>query len=798
MTRRPRWLSTRLLATTLVLVAALVAALLLRSQASKPALHPAAPAPEAAKALPGGVRIPEYAPVAGARFSGANVVLISIDTLRRDHLAPYGAALETAAASRLAREGVLFERAVSHVPLTLPSHSSIFTGLYPPHHGVRDNAGFVLGKDVTTLAERLLEHGYQTAAVVGSYVVAARWGLAQGHETYDDSFDYSEIERRSLTEVERPAGPVVDRALDWLRRERRGDRPFYLWVHLYDPHDPYTPPEEYRRRAPTAYAGEVLYADAQVARLLDALDALGLRQRTLVVYLSDHGESLGDHGEATHGIFLYGATLDVPMIIAPPSGASPGSLGLAPAGRRVRGLARLVDVTPTVLDLVGLPVPAGLDGASLLPLVAHEAAQATPGGPTDAVPDALAGPVSYAESFYPRFHHGWSELVLLETERWRSIRAPRPELYDRDADPKELDNVYDRHRGVAATLAAQLEAMNLLKAGGEPTPGEIDPEALERLRALGYVGGGSDGRPAPPRNGPLPDPKDQISLLQELQTAQGLRDAGRLEEAARRLEELGRKDPENPEVPFTLASVYFRLKNYEAAIAADRRVLELNPNYAIAVLDLALAYQAAARTDEAIAGFERTLELLPENVKALLNLAEIHYARGERQKAFDYYQRAAKAVPRLPLVHVNLGTLALEMNRLDVAEAALREALALGESRPSLHYNLGVIAEQRGRRAEAAREYRAEVAAYPQAYKAWVNLGLLERQAGKTNAALEAFERAAGAKADEIAGPYLMAETLANLGRWPEAERWAQEALRRSPNDPRAQQLLQRIRRAPR
>jgi tetratricopeptide (TPR) repeat protein len=493
------------------------------------------------------------------------------------------------------------------------------------------------------------------------------------------------------------------------------------------------------------------------------------------------------------------------MIIAPPSGASADSLRLVPAGLRVRGLARLVDVTPTVLDLVGLPVPAGLDGASLLPLIAHEAASApvgaasSPTGPTgsDEGPDALVGPVSYAETYYPRFHHGWSELVLVETDRWRSIRAPRPELYDRSVDPKELDNVYERHGAVAATLAAQLEKMSLLNPGGAPKPAAVDAEALERLRALGYVGAGSDGNPAPLRSGPLPDPKDQIPLLHELQTAQGLRDAGRLDEAARLLEALARKDPANPEVPFTLATVEFRRKNFEAAIAAGRRVLELNPRDAIAMLDLALAYQGAGRMDEAIAGLERTLELLPENVKALLNLGEIHYARGERQKAFDYYQRAAKAVPRLPLVHVNLGTLAMEMNRLDVAEGALREALALGDKRPTLHFNLGVIAEQRGRTATAISEYRAEVGAYPQAYKAWVNLGLLERQAGRTSAALEAFERAASAKTDEVAGPYLLAETLTGLGRRREAQRWAEEALRRSPDEPRVRQLLERIRRTP-
>ena len=778
---------------TVVTVACLVAVLVHRARPPRPSSSRGAPLPSATPAA-GGVRTPELAAVTGPRFAGANVVLITTDTLRRDHLAPYGAPFETPGATRLAREGVLFERAVAHVPLTLPSHSSIFTGLYPFHHGVRDNAGFALGKDVPTLAQRLLERGYQTAAVVASYVLAARWGLAKGHETYDDSFDYSDIERRALTEIERPAGPVVDRALRWLHQERRGDRPFYLWLHFYDPHDPYAPPEEYRRRAPTAYAGEVMYADAQVARLLAALDALGLRRNTVIVYLADHGESLGEHGESAHGIFLYGATIDVPMIIAPPSSTPAVSEGLLPAGRRVRGLARLVDVTPTVLDLLGLPVPAGLDGASLLPSVAHEAADGSAGGSAGLPADGLVGPVSYAETYFPRFHHGWSELALLETERWTSIRAPRPELYDRRRDPKELENVHDQHPGVAATLSAQLEAMNLVGAGGEPKPGKIDPEALERLRALGYVGAGSDGSPARLRPGPLPDPKDRIGSLKDLQTAQSLKDAGRLDDAARILEKLAPTDPDNAEVALTLASVYYQLEKFDAAIAAGRRVLELNPRYAVAVLDLAMSYRAAGRLDEAIAGFERTLELLPDNVKALLNLAESHYARGEHEKAFDYYARAAKVVPGLGLVHLNLGNLAVEMKRYDVAEAELRRAVVLGENRPSLHFNLGVIAEQKGQPATAAGEYRTEVAAHPDAYRAWVNLGLLERQAGRTSAALQAFERAASARADEFAGPFLMAETLAGMGRRPEARRWAQEALRRRPNDPRAQELLQRMR----
>jgi choline-sulfatase len=750
-------------------------------------------APQSAAPLPGGVRIPDVPQVEGPRFSGANVVVISIDTLRRDHLAPYGAAFETATASRLAREGVVFEHAVSQVPLTLPSHSSLFTGMYPAHHGVRDNGGFVLGKESTTLAERFTAAGYRTAGFVSAYVLHSSWGIGQGHQTYDDFFDYAGLENRSLTDVERPAAPVVDAALAWLRQPRRGEGPFYLWVHIFDPHLPYEPPEEYRRKAPTPYAGEVMYADAQVGRVLDALDTMGVRRNTIVVYLSDHGESLGEHGEPTHGMFLYGATLDVPLIIAPPSGGSLGSPAVALAGRRVRGLARLVDVMPTVLDLAGLPVPSGLDGVSLLGMVARDGSPS--GAPPPADPtNALAGPVSYAETYYPRFHYNWSELVTLETERWKYVRAPRPELYDVRADPRELHDVTAEHPEIAATLARHLASMNLERAGSEPTPSKLDPEALARLQALGYVG--SADSPRAHRTGPRPDPKDGLPLLQELLQAQTDRDAGRLDEALRRLEALTQKDPQNPAVYVTLSSVHDRRRDYESAIRAAKRAVALDSQSAVAVINLAFAFHAAGRPDEAAAGFERVLSLDPENLKALLVLGEIHQARGDREKAFALYQRAVAVAPRLARARISLGSVALELKKPDVAEDALKQAVALGGKQPDLHFNLGVLAEERGQRAVAMREYRAEVAEYPDSIGAWVNLGLLERQAGRVAPAIAAFEGAARAKADAFEGPYLLAETLAALGRRVEAERWALEASRRSPNEPRVQQLLEGMRRS--
>ena len=745
---------------------------------------------DGAGALPRGVVTAPAGHVEGARFTGANVVIVTIDTLRRDHLAPYGASFETIAASRLAREGVVFEHAVSQVPLTLPSHTSIFTGLYPPHHTVRDNGGFVVGKDVTTLAKRFLAAGYKTAGFVSSYVLHSRWGIGQGHETYDDTFDYAGLESRPLIDVERPAGPVVDAALAWLRQPGRSQHPFYLWVHLYDPHEPYTPPDEYRRKAPSAYAGEVMYADAQVERLLDALDSLGLRRNTLIVYLSDHGESLGEHGEPTHGIFLYGATLNVPLIIAPPIGARARSPAIELAGRRVRGLARLVDVTPTVMDLVGMPVTSGLDGESLLPLLMREGGSAA--APPSDTPESLAGPVSYAETYYPRFHYNWSELVAVETERWKYVRAPRSELYDMQQDPRQLHDVAASYPRVASTLARHLESMHLLNTGEAPAPATLDADALAKLRALGYVGGAESVTAR--RSGPRPDPKDGLPLLQELLQAQSDRDAGRLEEAQQRLEALVRKDSENPAVFVALSSVYSRRHDTEGALKSARRAVALDPESTVAVLDLALAFLASGRPDEAATGFERVLALDPDNLKALLNLGEIALSRGEHQKAFEFFRRATVVAPKFAQAYVSLGGSALAMNRLSVAEQALKQAVALGGTQPDLHFNLGLMAEQRGQHDVAAREYRAEVAANPDSVGAWVNLGLLDRQAGRVNAALEDFERAASAKPDAMEGPYLLAETLASLGRRQDAVRWAQEAVRRSPTDARAQQLLQRLR----
>ena len=449
-----------------------------------------------------------------------------------------------------------------------------------------------------------------------------------------------------------------------------------------------------------------------------------------------------------------------------------------------------MDVTPTVLDLVGLPVPSGLDGVSLLPMVAHEGASATGSPPSDRS-DALAGPVSYAETYYPRFRYNWSELAAMETERWKFIRAPRPALRPSagsNGTPRRVGRISARRRHARQTprVDGPAEGWRTAHTGATRSRSPRTP-AGPRLRRRGRFG------PAR-RTGPRPI-QDGLPLLQELLQAQTDRDAGRLDDAARRLEALAQRDSENPAVFVALSSVYFRRNDADGAIKAAKRAVALDPESIVAVLDLAFAFRAADRLGEAATGFERVLALDPDNLKALLILGEMSHAGGELEKALGFYQRAVAVAPRLAAARIGLGAVALALNRIDVAGEALKQAVALGGTQPDLHFNLGVMAEQRGQRAIAAREYRAEVAAYPKSLGAWVNLGLLERQAGRVDAALNAFERAARAKADAIEGPYLMAETLASLGRRAEAERWAQEAHRRSPNEPRAEQLLQRIRR---
>src|SRR5436190_14102981 len=345
---------------------------------------------------------------AGVRPSDLNLLLVTLDTTRADRIHAYGFdGIETPNLDRLAREGVLFEQAIASAPLTLPAHSSIFTGKFPPAHGVRDNGGFFLDDKETTLAERLQPRGFATGGFVGAYVLDHKWGIAQGFQTYFDDFDLSKYQTLSLGSVDRPGNEVANKALAWL--DKVSASRFFGWVHFYDAHSPYTPPEPFKSRyAGRPYVGEIAFVDSQVGRLLAYLDEHDLARNTVVVVMGDHGESLGEHGESTHGFFVYQSTTHVPLLVRSPYDSM--------QGRRVGDVVRSVDIVPTTLELLGVRTSEAFEGASVVPLMT--------GGKKE------LGVAAYSEAIYPRFHFGWSDLRSLTAGRYKYIAAPRPELYD--------------------------------------------------------------------------------------------------------------------------------------------------------------------------------------------------------------------------------------------------------------------------------------------------------------------------------------------------------------------------------
>ncbi|MEM7354824.1 MAG: sulfatase, partial [Acidobacteriota bacterium] len=398
-----------------------------------------------------------------------NLLLITLDTLRADRLGSYGySAAQTPHLDALAARGLRFEQATTVMPLTLPAHASLMTGTFPAYHGVRDNGGFYLGEEAQTLAETLVAEGYRTGGFVGAFVLDSRWGIAQGFEHFFDDFDLTEFnDAPGMDAIQRPGNVVVDQALDWLTSSPTDD-PFFAWVHLYDPHTPYEAPEPYRSRFPAtrsgAYDAEIAATDAHVGRLFEALKAAGTLRNTVVVVASDHGEMLGEHGEVTHGFFIYEAAVRIPLMIAGPA---------VPA-RVIDEPVRLVDILPTMLGLLGIEAPAEVQGADLMPLARGERLRL----------------VAHSESWFPRYHYGWSELQSIRDGRYKFIGAPRRELYDLDNDPQELDNLASREADRADRLEEALQRLLAEVTAAEGTqqgPQAVDPETADRLRALGYL-----------------------------------------------------------------------------------------------------------------------------------------------------------------------------------------------------------------------------------------------------------------------------------------------------------------------
>jgi arylsulfatase A-like enzyme/Flp pilus assembly protein TadD len=684
-----------------------------------------------------------------------NLLLISIDTLRADRLGSYGhAGAETPALDALAARGWRFTQATTVTPLTLPAHASLLTGTFPPYHGVRDNGGFYLDEKHLTLAETLRDRGYRTGGFVGAFVLDSRWGLDQGFERYFDDFDLSKYDMSvGLDAAQRPGNEVVGRAIEWLA-ETEG-APFFAWVHLYDPHTPYAAPPAVRNRFPRtmsgAYDAEVAATDAQVARLLGSLEASGRLDETLVVVVADHGESLGDHAELTHGFFVYDATIQVPLIVAGPRVSR----------HVVDSQVRIVDVMPTVLDLLDVAIPPPVQGASLVPL--------TRGEPLDLL--------AYAESWYPRYHYGWAELTSVRDGRFKFIRAPRRELYDTIADPRESRDLSEENPRLADSLERALgEITARVAAGGAPAaPATVDPDVEERLRALGYVGSSVTPRNLDDR--PRGDPKDKIGLYSLLKQAATDSAAGRLDEAIAKVGRALEADPEIVEGHVMLGNMRAKSGRREDAIAAYRQALALDPDHEGAAFSLALAYRESGRPADAEAGFERVLALNPRNTKARFQLAGLWMER----RTFDRAERILEDALALDVERaaflVKLAECHMETGRFDEAERTLLSALAAKPDQPLARYDLGLVYERRGALAEAVKAYQGELEVSPRMYQAHFNLGKLLARTGRPAEALTHYREAVSSNPEFAGGHLYLAKTLLDAGDLEGAEQAARRGL---------------------
>ncbi|TET69948.1 MAG: tetratricopeptide repeat protein [Candidatus Aminicenantes bacterium] len=698
--------------------------------------------------------------------SELNILFFTLDTTRADHLGCYGYdRAETPNMDRLAETGILFKNATCQVPLTLPSHSSMFTGTYPFYHGVRDNGGFYLEPERTTLAEVLKVHGMATSAFVGAFVVDSRWGLDQGIDYYYDNFDFAKYKRISLDSVQREGGEVIEAFFEWF--EKNYQKKFFSWIHFYDPHTPYDPPEPYKTRFSKwnwgLYDGEIAYVDELIGKVLDKLIEKDVLKKTLIVIVGDHGESLGQHKENAHGFFIYDAAISVPLIIKLPSQSL--------KAKKVNARVETIDIMPTLLQILGLPLPSEVQGKSLLPLILDK--------------HSNQERFAYSETYYPRYHFGWSELKSLQNSRYKYIQAPRPELYDIVNDPNELTNIYRQEIRIGKQFEEKLNSLlEKMSAEGieEKGPQKLDEEAMEKLMALGYVGGFTSQSELG-KSGDLPDPKDKIHLFNKIKMAEGNFAEDKLDGALERITEVIEEDPLIKEARRVRARIFLKTNKLEEAIEECKEALKIDPEYEAAIFSLAHAYKRLKKYEEAITGYERLMQLDPRDHKAAYNLGEIYMKMDDIDKAIFYLQKAIDLEPeRSSMAHNLLGTAYFEKEMLEQAEAEFNKALEMRLHIPDGHFNLALVYEERNELRRAVEEYKKEIELHPAAYPAHFNLAKLYVKIGSPHKGIEHFKEAIKHKKDFANGYLFLAKAYLDLGEnFDEVVRFAKKGLELAP-----------------
>ncbi len=745
-----------------------------------------------------------------------NVLLITLDTTRADHIGCYGhKPSPTPNIDNLARSGIIFDQAITPVPITLPAHATIMTGLNPFEHGVRGNGSFVLEEKYVTLAEVLAEQGYATGATVGAAPVKTGTGLEQGFDWYDDDF---QMKTRGLDGgvIERIAEDVTTGALHWINDQKTS--PFFHWAHYYDPHVPYDPPGKFQSSLPTLYEGEIQYMDSEIGKLISGLELNGLLANTWIILVGDHGEALGEHGEPAHGMLIYSATQHVPCIVIPPVDWQ-APKGAKIRNRRIKEPVGLRDLAPMLVNALGYPqstLPAS--GSSLLPLITGD----------------WQGPgVVYMESLMPSLDYGWSEIRGVRTSKWVYIRAPEEELYDLTSDPTEQMNLYYRYPGVAERLTGWLDH---LLAGNEENMALQTPDAatVAQLRSLGYMGG--TGKPQ--ASDPTKDPKKLMHLVSAISQASSLIDLNPMLSKST-LDQVLEQDADNRVARRFLGKSLLRLEQWADAEAVLRPLLEIMPDDTEIQADLvkALIMMDSLTVAEPLIMAVRQNEVDNPEVTGLY--AEFHYRSGDVDQARELLKSSIIDSPSDVRSIIHLARLEMAENNIDEVEALakqainrnndeaiaysllgemlwmkllssdpmaddtkqkratvksyLEKALSLDPTEPFASFRLAVMTQREGNKQRAIDLYRKALLRMPNIVEAHTNLASLLLEQRQTSAALPHFRAAKTLGSDSM--EFLISYGVINAMAGDKAEARAawERALTKNPNEQQAAGIRQNL-----
>ena len=658
------------------------------------------------------------------KASSGNILLITLDTVRADRLHCYDyETISTPNIDHLAAGGVQFENAIAPAPMTLPSHVSLLTGLYPLVHGVHDNSMYRLSDRAITLAEIMRDNGYRTGAVVGAFVLDSSYGLDQGFGYYDDEFPdpalhsmitvtSDEGNRVRMKKVnERDAASVTEKAINWL--DTNSEHAFFLWVHYYDAHFPYLPPAPFSTRyGGDAYAGEIASIDQQLGFILDELRAKGLIDKTLIVLVGDHGEAVGEHEETTHGIFIYESSVRVPLILHYP--------GRLPPGKKISATVSLVDVVPTILDLLDIHSGTDFGGLSLTHILEN---------------DTNEERFVFCESMFPYLNYGWSKIFGLRSDRWKYIKTPHPELYDISQDPHELNNLIQQESTVAVKLDSILVRMISKTSDDEANLAEsarLSDEDRDRLLALGYI----TGVPAARGTASLRDPKEMIRYHRLITDGERAMQEGLTDSALTIFDEIVKADSTNAYVHNMMGTIRYQMKDIAGAREEFQKAIEYNPDIAVAYQNLGNIHYHNREFQEAASYYEKAVELDPNEQEYYIGLAGIYEILGDNVKAEGTYRKAIDRGYTTPRLLLTYGKTLVRLGRFEEARESFEEAVR-DEPRFSLAYNeLGNLMDKTGKPSEAVSMYTKAITINPALTAPRYNLARILLRSGKKDEAI--------------------------------------------------------------